>query len=83
MFVAPLSQFENDTLAFGTFTRAPAIWRTQEVWLPVRTIVFPLKARYDASRYTLPPLSSNPAGDPPPLLLPGMQPVSHFEPLVV
>ena len=31
MCVAPLSQFEGETLACGTFTRAPAVWRTQEV----------------------------------------------------
>ena len=76
---APLSQFEGETLACGTFTRAPAVWRTQEVWLPVGPIVFPLKARYDASRYALPPLSPSSSDTTPVLLLPGMQPLPQLE----
>jgi len=54
--VAPLSQFENESLAAGSFTKAPRTWLTQEVFLPKGDVFFPLKARYDQARLSLPPL---------------------------
>ena len=74
--VAPLSEFENEPLTAGSFSKAARTWLTQEVFLPKGDIVFPLKARYDQARYVLPPLLSPIASEPVPVSLSGMQHVS-------
>jgi hypothetical protein len=68
-------------LVAGSFTKAPRTWLTQEVFLPKGDIFFPLKARYDQARISLPPLLVPPVLDSVSLLLPGMQPVDS-EPLI-
>jgi len=70
--VAPLSQFENEPLTLGSFSRAPRTWLTQDLFLPRGNIIFPLKARYDQARYTLPPILVPADVEPSSIVLPGM-----------
>ena len=72
--VAPLSQFENEPLMLGSFSKAPRTWLTQDFYLPKGSIIFPLKARYDQARYFLPPILVPAALDPQSISLPGMTP---------
>ena len=70
--VAPLSQFENEPLTLGSFSKAPRTWLTQDLYLPKGSIIFPLKTRYDQARYVLPPILVPNTSDLQSISLPGM-----------